>query len=1056
MSLRFKTLLILGLIFALLVSILSVLFYRFGTEQFYAAERQDVAHDARHARAALESELAAMDLLNRDWASWDDTYAFVEDLNDAYIRSNIVDETFTNLRLNLILFVHRSGEVVFARAYDLESGEEAPVPPAIYDAISALTRFPDLQTGLQGLLLMPEGVMLVTARPILTSQGEGPSRGALIFGRYLTEKQVRQMSTHLAAPVAAYRWDRPEDWPDDVRVASPSLSAAAPLLAHPLDAEQIAGYALIPDIHGNPALILRVVESREIARQAQMALRLFIGSILILGLLFTAATLLLMDLLGLRRLAALTAEVGDIGTRGEPGRRVTVRGKDELADLARAVNDMLRALEQAQREREEQEARLLRLAEHSPDVLYRLAVSPPRLNYVSPAVTRILGYPPEDFYAFPRLIFRLIHPEDRHLLGAALRAELPPEEPLILRWITRKGETVWAEHRHTLVRDEAGNVTSVEGIARDITQQKRAEMEIAQLNAVLRAIRNVNQLISREKDRGKLLRAVCEELVNTRGYTSAWVVLTDGTPHLAAGAGRIADAPPDLVRQWEEHILTDRLRRLLDQPQMLVASGAQFSCPFLSQEPEAVGMMVRMEHAGQVYGLLCALLPANVSPSAEEQSLFAEVASDIAFALHNLEQEEALRRSQREWHDIFRAIGHPTFVLDVHHNVLAANQAALRQLGKPAEEVVGRKCYELFHRPEGIPAICPMEAALRSGKTETIEMEMETVLGTFLVSCTPVVDEQGRVEKVIHIATDITERKRAEKAMLESEERFRMLSEASLAGVYLIQDGLLRYVNPTAAGMFGYTPEEVIDRLTPLDVIAPEDREMVQEQIRRRFAGEMVSVQYQFRGLRKDGSTLECEVLGTITEYRGRPAILGTLLDITERKRAEEAYRVLVEHSLQGFAIIQGGRVVFANPALTTLSGYTVEELLSLSPEQLKAVVHPDDRERVWAILTRQLAGEPLPPHQEFRFVRKDGEVRWVRTLATRIEYQGSPAVQVAYIDITDQKRSEEKIRQQMAELQRWYEVTLGREGRVIELKREVNELLRCLGEPIRYPSAEE
>ncbi len=813
MSLRYKTLLILGAIFVVLVGLFSVLFYRFGMEQFYAMERRDAEHYARHAWGELHDELAAMDRLAHDWASWDDTYAFIEDRNPAHIRANIVDETFINASLNLMLFIHASGDVVFARAYDLESGEEMPVPPGVYDALPVLTDIPDPGAGRQGLLLLPEGVLLVTARPILTSREEGPARGTLIFGRFLNGEMLDRISAHLDIPVTAYCWDRPGDWPEDVRAVASSLSAA-PILARPLDAERIAGYALLPDLTGNPALILRAVENREISRQAQTALRIFLGSLVALGLLFTTAALLSLDLLGLRRLAALAAEVRAIGARGEPGRRVTVRGKDELADLAGAVNDMLAAREQAQREREEQEARLLRLAENSPDVIYRLAFSPIRLDYVSPAVIRLLGYSLEDFYAHPRLLFRLVHPEDRPVLWAALRAEQPVEAPLVIRWINRKGETLWAEHRHMPVRNANGRVLAVEGIARDITQQKQAEMEIAQLNAVLRAIRNVNQLISREKEREKLLRAICEELVNTRGYTSAWVVLTDqSTPRIAAGAGRITEAPPDLVRRWEEHILPERLRWLLDQPEGLVIRGTSLPCPFLSEKPEESGIMVRMAHAGRVYGLLCALLPANVFPSAEEQSLFAEVAGDIAFALYSLEQEAALR---------------------------------------------------------------------------------------------------------------------------ESEGRFRLLSEASLAGVYLIQDGLIRYVNPTAARMFGYTPEEVMDRLSPLAVVAPEDREMVQEHIRRRVAGEAESVHYQFRGLRKDGSTLECEVLGTITEYRGRPAILGTILDITERKRAEE------------------------------------------------------------------------------------------------------------------------QIRQQTAELQRWYNVTMGREGRILELKREVNELLRRLGEPIRYPGAEE
>ena len=94
--------------------------------------------------------------------------------------------------------------------------------------------------------------------------------------------------------------------------------------------------------------------------------------------------------------------------------------------------------------------------------------------------------------------------------------------------------------------------------------------------------------------------------------------------------------------------------------------------------------------------------------------------------------------------------------------MIVANPAVLKQLGKLEAEVIGRKCYHLFHNTECSPLGCPMEAMLRSGKTETVAMEMRAAGGTYLVSCTPVLDEQGDLEKVIHIATDITERKRAE------------------------------------------------------------------------------------------------------------------------------------------------------------------------------------------------------------------------------------------------------------------------------------------------------
>jgi len=141
-----------------------------------------------------------------------------------------------------------------------------------------------------------------------------------------------------------------------------------------------------------------------------------------------------------------------------------------------------------------------------------------------------------------------------------------------------------------------------------------------------------------------------------------------------------------------------------------------------------------------------------------------------------------------------------------------------------------------------------------------------------------------------HAAAAI-ENARLTEALARSESHYRLLAESNLAGVYLIQDGLFRYVNPALAAMFGYTVGEIVDHLGPLDLAAPEDRPVVAENIHRRLGREMESVHYRFRGLRKDGLIIHCEALGTTIDYRGRPAILGTILDITERVRAEEETR---------------------------------------------------------------------------------------------------------------------------------------------------------------------
>ena len=162
----------------------------------------------------------------------------------------------------------------------------------------------------------------------------------------------------------------------------------------------------------------------------------------------------------------------------------------------------------------------------------------------------------------------------------------------------------------------------------------------------------------------------------------------------------------------------------------------------------------------------------------------------------------------------------------------------------------------------------------------------------------------------VTVQEDITERRQVEAALRQSEASYRIVTEGSLAGVYVIQDGKFRYVNPMLAQAFGYTPDELIDHLGPSDLVDPEDRDRIAGVIERRLAGEGVPSRSYFKGLCKDGSVIHVETLSRQVEYQGRPAVMGTLLDVTERRLAEEALKASEEKYRTIFGAVNDGIVV--------------------------------------------------------------------------------------------------------------------------------------------------
>ncbi len=223
---------------------------------------------------------------------------------------------------------------------------------------------------------------------------------------------------------------------------------------------------------------------------------------------------------------------------------------------------------------------------------------------------------------------------------------------------------------------------------------------------------------------------------------------------------------------------------------------------------------------------------------------------------------------------------------------LYVNPAVEKAFGVPAEAILGQT---LVEAPSGrTPAqsealLALIRRVFEEGVANEAEAHWVTGAGEriFELRQAPERDAAGSVVSVLSIARDITERRAAETALRESEERFRRLAESSLTGIYLIQADRFRYVNRAMAHTFGYTPDEIIGQLGPADLVYPEDRALVAENVRRRVEGELEEIRYEFRGLRKDGSINSIEVHGGRVEYGGQVGVIGTLVDITERKRAE-------------------------------------------------------------------------------------------------------------------------------------------------------------------------
>jgi len=321
--------------------------------------------------------------------------------------------------------------------------------------------------------------------------------------------------------------------------------------------------------------------------------------------------------------------------------------------------------------------------------------------------------------------------------------------------------------------------------------------------------------------------------------------------------------------------------------------------------------------------------------------------------------EEALRVTEDRYGHLFDAAADIIFEADAEGYFRYVNPETLRLFGYPKDEVIGRRFTE-FIRPDYRPAILQHYYKQSSQGTLTSYVEFpgvtksgqEVWLGQ---NAWLVFDAKGQYTGMQAVARDITERHRAEDALRAAEAKYRGLVEQWLVGVYILQNDRLVYVNPKGADIVGYTEQELLDMPWVYALLHEQDRALVIDQVSRLSAAEQAHVQLTVRGLRKDGTIVQAEAFGTVTEFGGQPAILATVIDISDRVRLEDQLRQA--QKMEAVGRLAGGIAHDFNNLLTAIRGNA--ELMShrvkkdpAMAAEVDEILHAADRA---ASLTRQL-----------------------------------------------------------------------------------------------------
>jgi len=612
--------------------------------------------------------------------------------------------------------------------------------------------------------------------------------------------------------------------------------------------------------------------------------------------------------------------------------------------------------EQLEKELREAREKYRVIAENTSDVIFTTDMKL-RFSFVSPSVKYLLGWTAEEVMSMK--LKELLTPSSFDLAIRILREEreIARTQPrdaarartLELELIRKDGSTAWAEARASFLWIEGRNVGIV-GVVRDITERKKAQ-EVAKSRE-----KYFEALLERSSDAVAVIDSLGIVRYQSPNYEAVW-----GRP----SAGEISrdlfrDVHPD-----DRALVAEKFDYLLKNPQ------------------DTVKLDVRVQHTDGTWRIL-EMVGRNLLQDPLVQGIV------VNFRDITLERRAAedLKRSEERYRTVLDEMEEGYYETDLRGTFTFVSDAMTRILGYSRDELIGMN-YKIYTPEEMVkPTFEAYNRVYRTGEPlksfPSVKIRKDGSRIFVEESVFPIRNEKGEVIGFRGISRDVTERKQAADALQKSEERYRMLAENAGEAILVIQDGLIRFVNPRGAELSGYPVEELVSQPF-IKLIHPDDRDVLAYRYAARLNGEAVPEVYEFRVVRKDGRIRWGELNAVVISWEDRPATLYFVRDITERKQAEEAlrqseerYRSILERMDDGyFEFDLSGNITFVNSSTCRFLGYSQKELIGMNYKRLTAEDYVDSIFQIFNQVYRTGM-----PNRGFRWkvIRKDGSYAFTDT----------------------------------------------------------------------------
>ena len=381
--------------------------------------------------------------------------------------------------------------------------------------------------------------------------------------------------------------------------------------------------------------------------------------------------------------------------------------------------------------------------------------------------------------------------------------------------------------------------------------------------------------------------------------------------------------------------------------------------------------------------------------------------------------EKMTALTSRELDQIFNASVDSMCLINRDWKIFRVNTCYCFMADTLDENIIGRKCHEVFEHSLCHTSSCPLPLILDGVQLVETDVVKEYPDGNeryFLMTATPFLGDDGKIRGIVEQFKDITERKKAEEALKESEKRYATLVDISPDAIAVYCEGKILFTNPAAQNLLGATgPDQLLGK-SVMDFIHPDYRNTVAARIEQMKTSGKYAPFLEEKFLRLDGSTVDVEVTSVPFFYQGKPAYMSIAHDIDERKKAEKAlqesnerYSSLVELSPDAIIVQKNGKILFVNKiGMKMLGADSHRDIIGKSSMDF---IHPDYRDEVMERLKVMASGEHTSIFQE-KFIRLDGGQIEVEVSSEPILYDGSYAIQSVVRDITERKKAEKSLKE--------------------------------------------